>query len=167
MHQPVRLARSSFLGSGGSEGRPWPSWAGAQEPGGKYLKRWRLRPAGRAANRNLRQMFHEFADLAQMLQELNPSSATGTPSVTLPACFADAQKACPEPLPVEASFSSTRVKSHRDGVHGPRVRFPPTHGVRENDTIWRFSSGITVCLCTRIVRFEKSSPCPAEERQPD
>jgi hypothetical protein len=46
-------------------------------------------------------MFHELADLAQMAQELNPSSATGTPSVTLPACFADAQKAYPD-------FSSSR-----------------------------------------------------------
>jgi hypothetical protein len=34
--------------------------------GRKYLKCGRLRLAGRAANRKLRQMFHEIADLAQM-----------------------------------------------------------------------------------------------------
>src|ERR1700691_5773645 len=96
MHQRVRLARSSFLGSCGSEDRPWPSWAGAQEPSGKYLKRWRLRPDSRAANRNPGQMFHELVNLARMVGELNPSSATGTPSVTLPACLADAQKAWPD-----------------------------------------------------------------------
>jgi CheY-like chemotaxis protein len=36
--------------------------------------------------------------------------------------------------------------------------------VLENDTVWRFSSGITVCLCTTIIRFEKLPLFSAEEK---
>ena len=51
--------------------------------------------AAAAGESYLRQMFHEFADLVQLVQVLNPSSAAGTPSVTLPTFLPDIQKVVP------------------------------------------------------------------------
>jgi hypothetical protein len=108
MHQRVGLATSSFLGSGGSEGRPWPSWAGAQEPGGKYLKCWRLaRLAARQIVISTRCSMDSQAP-RKLVEVLNSVSAAGGPSATLPACFARRAER------VKTSFQLRRHSARRE-----------------------------------------------------
>ena len=101
-----------------------------------------IRPAACAANSNLRQMFHESRTSRQMVQELNPSSATGPSSVTLLACFADAQKACPDFSSGRGIIQLDTSKSNRDYVHGPKVRFPPSR--RWSSRMTRYGASLQV-----------------------
>jgi hypothetical protein len=57
-------------------------------PGGKYLKRWRLR----LANRVLCLVFHEFADIVHLIQVRDPLSAAEKPSTIWPTCHSARHK---------------------------------------------------------------------------
>jgi hypothetical protein len=79
----------------------------------------------------------------------------------------------PGPFPCWRGFSCNAASARNRGASSccwerTEGQIPPKPMVvLENDIVWRFSSGIKVCLCTTTIRFEKLPLFPADEKTTD